>query len=218
MGVGGSLPDTPDMRVQGLEMKNCRHIDFNAGDLQIDRRPVSDEEIEASKTAKGAWTKKSLVKFGVPWPPPYGWLEALKKHGVPLFPETYVTAAWDRKKKRRAAKRAAKKKAVMVAPKRERRAEFYKSWEWRTLRMQVLKQFGPVCMCCGAQRGDTNIAGEPVRICVDHIKPLATHWELRLEKDNLQVLCDECNQGKGAWDETDWRVNAAIEAQLRYTV
>ena len=84
--------------------------------------------------------------------------------------------------------------------------------------MQVLKQFGPVCMCCGARREDLNIAGEPVRICVDHIKPLSTHWELRLERQNLQVLCDECNQGKGGWDSTDWRASAAIEAQLKYRI
>src|SRR5690606_23540362 len=85
------------------------------------------------------------------------------------------------------------------------RDKFYKSWEWRTLRMQALKNFGPVCMCCGAKAGDVTVHGGPVRICVDHIKPVYLHWQLRLDPSNLQVLCDECNQGKGAWDETDWR-------------
>lgn len=108
----------------------------------------------------------------------------------------------------------AKKPATDPSP----RAKFYKSWEWRTLRMQMLKKYGPVCMCCGAQKGDETMAGELVKICVDHIRPLATHWHLRLDSSNLQILCDECNQGKGAWDETDWRVQEAVEAQLRYQI
>lgn len=90
-------------------------------------------------------------------------------------------------------------------PSREQKAEFYASWAWRTLRMKILKRYGAVCMCCGAQPGDTGASGLPVRIVVDHIKPLSVHWHLRLDKNNLQVLCDECNQGKGAWDETDHR-------------
>lgn len=83
--------------------------------------------------------------------------------------------------------------------------EFYASWEWRTLRMEVLKEQGTTCNCCGASKGDTDMSGKPVKIVVDHIKPLSKHWNLRLEKSNLQVLCDECNMGKGNWDETDFR-------------
>lgn len=87
----------------------------------------------------------------------------------------------------------------------ENRGDFYKSWDWRTLRMQVLRRHGARCQCCGASPCDFDTAGNPVKIVVDHIKPLATHWHLRLEPTNLQILCDECNQGKGAWDETDYR-------------
>lgn len=83
--------------------------------------------------------------------------------------------------------------------------EFYASWEWRTLRMEVLKEQGATCNCCGASKGDRDMAGKPVKIVVDHIKPLSKHWHLRLDKSNLQVLCDECNMGKGNWDETDFR-------------
>lgn len=83
--------------------------------------------------------------------------------------------------------------------------QFYKSWEWRTIRMEVLTQHGRACQCCGAEPGMKTAAGEPVRICVDHIKPLSKFWHLRLDRSNLQVLCDECNQGKGAWDQTDFR-------------
>lgn len=82
---------------------------------------------------------------------------------------------------------------------------FYESWEWRTLRMKVLKEHGTACQCCGANKGEATVGGGSVRIVVDHIKPLSKFWELRLSRDNLQVLCDECNMGKGAWDETDYR-------------
>lgn len=101
---------------------------------------------------------------------------------------------------------------------------FYRSWEWRTIRMEVLKQHGAICQCCGSRPGDKTTGGDPVRICVDHIKPLSKRWDLRLERTNLQVLCDECNQGKGAWDETDFRddsdpkITDLITQQLRYVI
>jgi 5-methylcytosine-specific restriction endonuclease McrA len=82
---------------------------------------------------------------------------------------------------------------------------FYKSWDWRTLRMEVLKEQGRACKCCGSEPGMTDAAGNPVRIVVDHIKPISKFWHLRLDKSNLQILCDECNQGKGNWDQTDFR-------------
>lgn len=87
----------------------------------------------------------------------------------------------------------------------QNREAFYKSWEWRKLRMEALKLHGPRCQCCGAGRGDVDIGGNPVRIVVDHIEPLSRRWDLRLVLKNLQILCDECNMGKGAWDKTDWR-------------
>lgn len=77
---------------------------------------------------------------------------------------------------------------------------FLTSWEWRTLRYEVLNKFGRRCMCCGATPDD----GRTV-IHVDHIKPRHKYPELSLVADNLQVLCGVCNQGKGAWDETDFR-------------
>ena len=82
---------------------------------------------------------------------------------------------------------------------------FYKSWDWRTLRMQALKKHGARCQCCGATKDSIDISGNQVRIVVDHIQPLARRWDLRLDIENLQILCDECNMGKGAWDRTDWR-------------
>jgi 5-methylcytosine-specific restriction endonuclease McrA len=77
--------------------------------------------------------------------------------------------------------------------------EFLQSYEWRKLRMEALKKYGAKCQCCGA----TPATGAVMN--VDHIKPRKHFPELALSLENLQVLCHECNHGKGNWDETDWR-------------
>lgn len=77
--------------------------------------------------------------------------------------------------------------------------DFLLSYEWRRLRMTILKRDGAKCACCGATPKDG------VRMNVDHIKPRIKFPELALDPSNLQVLCDACNHGKGAWDDTDWR-------------
>lgn len=35
------------------------------------------DEIKAAMTPEGGWTKETLAKWGVPWPPPKGWKAAL---------------------------------------------------------------------------------------------------------------------------------------------
>lgn len=77
--------------------------------------------------------------------------------------------------------------------------DFLTSYAWRTLRMQALKLYGPVCMCCG----DSPQNGAVIN--VDHIKPRKHFPQLALDIGNLQILCGACNQGKANWDQTDWR-------------
>lgn len=77
---------------------------------------------------------------------------------------------------------------------------FYRSPEWKRLRYAALARHGRRCLCCGASPTNGTC------IVVDHIKPVRTHPHLRLRLDNLQVLCDACNVGKGSHDRTDWRV------------
>lgn len=118
-----------------------------------------------------------------------------------------IASAQEAKKLKRARRKVAKaeRKAVPITSAPDDRKLFYASWEWRTLRMRAFVEQGRVCKCCGARAGQITVAGEPVRLVVDHIKPLATHWGLRLDFGNVQVLCDECNQGKGAWLVKDFR-------------
>lgn len=75
------------------------------------------------------------------------------------------------------------------------RAEFYRSWEWKKLRYDTLKYYGAVCMLCHATED----------IVVDHIKPASKYPDLRLDPNNVQVLCGSCNRGKSNDDETDFR-------------
>ena len=91
-------------------------------------------------------------------------------------------------------------------PVRNKKADFYGSSEWKKLRYRVLKTYGTRCMCCGADP----VPGKPPH--VDHIKPRSRFPELELSFDNLQVLCGDCNEGKSAWDKTDWRPKAKIIA------
>lgn len=77
---------------------------------------------------------------------------------------------------------------------------FLNSYAWRKLRYQALQLHGRRCMCCGA----TPETGAVMN--VDHIKPRKTHPELALYINNLQILCGDCNHGKGNWDETDFRM------------
>ena len=77
--------------------------------------------------------------------------------------------------------------------------DFLATYEWRKLRYEVIKKYGRKCMCCGLTPDDG------IKIHVDHIKPRKTHPELALDINNLQLLCEICNHGKGNWDESDWR-------------
>jgi len=87
---------------------------------------------------------------------------------------------------------------------RKVRAEFYDSEAWRQVRYRVLQLHGAFCQCCGSRGSNRN----PVQ--VDHIKPRSKHPSLELDINNLQVLCRDCNLGKSAWDETDWRTSPEV--------
>jgi 5-methylcytosine-specific restriction endonuclease McrA len=72
--------------------------------------------------------------------------------------------------------------------------DFYRCWEWNTLRYEVLRKHGCKCMHCGDPGNH-----------VDHIKPRSRYPALELDPENLQVLCEACNVGKSNLYEDDWR-------------
>lgn len=81
----------------------------------------------------------------------------------------------------------------------DEKRKFLRSSQWHSMRFRILAKYGARCMCCGqtAKHGTT--------IQVDHIKPLHSHPELRLDPNNLQVLCEMCNMGKSACSMEDFR-------------
>ena len=69
---------------------------------------------------------------------------------------------------------------------------FYATDEWRKLRWRVLSQSDGKCLMCGRN------SSHGIVLHVDHIKPRSKYPALELEIENLQVLCEDCNLGKGA--------------------
>lgn len=103
------------------------------------------------------------------------------------------------KKKLKQRRKNPQKAPAPIRPRSTVDEGFYKTLEWRSLRYLALKNCGGRCMCCG------NRPGDGIVLHVDHIKPRHSHPRLALVLDNLQVLCSDCNIGKGGWDDTDWR-------------
>jgi hypothetical protein len=98
----------------------------------------------------------------------------------------------------------AKGKRKLVS--RKDNEEFYSSREWLSLRVRVLEKYECKCMMCGRSPRNHGVV-----IHVDHIKPRSKHPELSLEISNLQLLCGDCNLGKGNKYDTDWRPSSTIQ-------
>lgn len=88
---------------------------------------------------------------------------------------------------------------------------FYKSWRWKELRLIALDVCGRRCVCCGATPAPSN----KVVLHVDHIKPLRSNPSLALDLSNLQVLCEDCNQGKSWFNTNDYRTDSQKSSMSR---
>lgn len=174
---------------KGRASQRCRLLNLSRKHLGLAQVRRIEVVIEAAK------------EMNEPIPPginaQYDMLARLLK----LSPSEFIAPLSPRKKKARSRQSTVK---TWHSPEYLASADFLTTWEWRTLRMKALVKWGPRCQCCGAEREDG------VKIHVDHIKPRATHPEMALDLDNLQILCEVCNQGKGSWDDTDWRPAAPI--------
>lgn len=132
--------------------------------------------------------------------------KAVNKIIVAYFSEHVPEKGWDAYDHKRGSlkkKTTAKRMSFTKDPTKQNLKpvwkNFYSSDEWRALRYAAFAAYGRKCGCCGASPETGAV------MHVDHIKPRFTHPELALELSNLQILCADCNQGKGAWDSTDWR-------------
>lgn len=76
---------------------------------------------------------------------------------------------------------------------------FLNTFEWKAIRKMALNLYGSRCQCCGASPSTGAVMN------VDHIKSRKFYPHLALDINNLQVLCGDCNEGKGNWDMTDHR-------------
>lgn len=88
---------------------------------------------------------------------------------------------------------------IIIPNKEKSSKDFYKSLSWKKIRYEVLKESNGKCYLCGRS------AKDGVILHVDHIIPLSIDWGKRLDKNNLQVLCNDCNLGKMNKDTSDWR-------------
>jgi hypothetical protein len=77
-------------------------------------------------------------------------------------------------------------------------AAFLASFEWKRLRVKAFEKYGRICLCCGASPATGAVLN------IDHVKSRRRRPDLALELNNLQVLCGDCNHGKGN-DEIDYR-------------
>lgn len=79
---------------------------------------------------------------------------------------------------------------------------FPRSRPWSRLRYDFLRDQHGRCQLCG------HGAQDGARLNVDHILARKTHPQLALAYANLQLLCSQCNAGKGNRDGSDWRFQA----------
>ena len=78
--------------------------------------------------------------------------------------------------------------------------EFYRSYDWKKIRKQIVDTREHRCACCNIK-----LSVNTKSLNVDHILPLKYYWDQRLDLDNLQILCDECNKAKGSKYRPDWQ-------------
>lgn len=98
----------------------------------------------------------------------------------------------DRKVNARVAKLAEERSRAL-----QERERFYSSAEWLAVRKQVIEEDGQTCAECARTIHDRH------DITVDHIQPRSKFPEFALSRENLRVLCRQCNSRKGSKDWLD---------------
>lgn len=143
--------------------------------------------------------------LGIPYPPPSGWLRVYGSMEITADAADRMRVALEKSDRPSAEKGLKVLRDAWLTLKRQPAAnsgDFLQSKAWKRLRFQALKKHGMRCQACGASPSTGAVLN------VDHIMPRRLFPELALQLDNLQVLCGNCNEGKGNWDMTDARNEA----------
>jgi hypothetical protein len=70
------LSDKRKNRTKNKAKKLIANFDRNMPPLNMSRK-FTPEQVEASMTKRGGFSRESLANLGVPWPPPKGWRAAI---------------------------------------------------------------------------------------------------------------------------------------------
>ena len=143
--------------------------------------------------------------FVIPYPPPAGWLNTYGEDEISSNQSIDLQIELKKSNKASASKGLqVLNDAWLVLQTQPDVASrvFLDSKSWKRLRYQALKLHGNKCQCCGASP-DTGAV-----LNVDHILPRRLFPNHALQLSNLQVLCSECNEGKGNWDMTSFKERA----------
>jgi len=87
----------------------------------------------------------------------------------------------------------------------QQRDEFYDSGDWYQFRREYWRQvfestWGDPILYCTYCDTLLNYGCEDNGPALDHIFPLHSHWEWRLEPKNITLCCKKCNRMKGGMD------------------
>lgn len=61
--------------------------------------------------------------------------------------------------------------------------KFRSGYTWKCKRVEIMKRDNNQCKICGSN----------TKLQVHHIYSLDTHWQLRLDNNNLVTLCESCH-------------------------
>ncbi len=81
-------------------------------------------------------------------------------------------------------------------------ADFLRTPHWKRARYDALLANDGRCELCARSKHQL---GPGRYLNVDHVEPRRARPDLALDVGNLQVLCPDCNAGKGNRRRNDWR-------------
>lgn len=178
---------------------------------------LDEHTLKLARTKKGGYTA-AQVKYAREVTGEKKWKQGVIAQGLTKEEWSKFVSLREFNKKRsvKEKKLNTPKKDTKKSKERQRKAKqkhldnkaFYLSREWRDLRYRVFKKYGFDCMACGRNKKNHGVI-----IHIDHIKPRSKHPELELNFDNLQVLCEDCNLGKGNKYEDDFRPDTPKDEQ-----